>query len=125
MRKGQKVPRKATRGLREKAWWALRRHKSLTLVEMLSIVHDGNQKDPSSNLRKWLNKLHFAGLLKRELEHSKEDHPNSNGMFRYCLEKDLGPKAPILKMSDGIVLDPNSGCSHIINEPPRVKLGDL
>ena len=124
MRKGQTAPRTVTRGLREKAWWCLRKNKAMTLPELLQSIHDGSHRNPETNLRGWLNSLHFAGILERDRVKVTTDHPCSNGAYRYSLAKDVGPLPPVWRKSEGTVLDPNSGYSHLIR-PTRVKSGDL
>lgn len=107
MHKGQKAPRTLTGGLRAKAWWVLRKNRSMTLAELMLTVCDGKEKNAESNLRGWLNKLVCAGLLTRE--RIEDGKLTSNGSYRYTLVKDVGPKAPVVRTSTGEVFDPNSG----------------
>lgn len=121
MVKGQSAPRKVTRGLRQKAWWLLRKNRAMTLAQLLQILNDGSQGNPETNLRGWLNKLHFAGILGRERIKLPSDPINSNGVYRYQLLEDLGPLPPVVRKTHD-VLDPNSGKTHSIHP---VKKGDL
>jgi len=107
MQKGQKAPRTITVGLRAAAWWVLRKNRSMTLTDLMMAVCSGREKNAETNLRGWLNKLAAAGLLKRE--RIEDGKPTSNGTYRYTLVKDLGPKAPVVRVSDGVVFEPNSG----------------
>jgi len=83
MHKGQKAPRTMTGGLRARAWWVLRKNRSMTLAELMLTVCDGEEKDAKSNLRGWLNKQVYAGLLTRE--RVEDGKLTSNGSYRYTL----------------------------------------
>jgi hypothetical protein len=107
MRKGQTAPRTMTGGLRAKAWWVLRKNRYMTLAELMLTICNGDEKSAESNLRRWLNNLVSAGLLTRE--RIDDGKLTSNGSYRYTLVKDLGPKAPVIRISTGNVYDPNSG----------------
>lgn len=106
-RKGYSAPRTITVGLRAQAWWVLRKNKSITLAELMLTVCKGSEKTPRVNLSRWLNGLLAAGLLTRKLE--DDGKPASNGSYRYTLVKDIGPKAPVVRMKDRVVYDPNNG----------------
>lgn len=105
--KGKKAPRKQCRGLRAKAWWVLRRHKSITMKELRITICNGTEKHAESNLHRWLVKLERAGILVRVRE--SDGVLTSNGCYRYTLIKDLGPLAPVVQMRTGRVFDPNGG----------------
>lgn len=121
MRKGQSAPRKVTWGLRQKAWWLLRKNQTMTLNEMLQTLNDGSHRDPEHNLRGWLNQLYFAGILGRERIRLASDPITSNGVYCYSLVEDLGPLPPVVRKTRD-VLDPNSGQTRSITP---VKKGDL
>lgn len=106
-RKGYPAPRTVTVGLRAKAWWVLRKNKSITLAELMLTVCDGSEKSPRVNLSRWLNGLMTAGLLVRARE--DDGKPSSNGSYRYTLTRDIGPKAPVVRAKEGVVFDPNKG----------------
>jgi hypothetical protein len=106
-RKGKPSPRKVTVGLRAQAWWVLRKNKSITLSELMLTVCKGTEKTPRDNLQRWLNALLAVGLLSRERE--DDGKPTSNGSYRYTLQRDIGPKAPVVRMQDRTVFNPNTG----------------
>ena len=110
MIKGQTAPRTMTCGLRAKAWWVLRKNRSITLAELQLTVCTGNEKNAEGNLRRWLSKLTEVGFLTRKRE--PDGKLTSNGSYRYTLVKDMGPKAPVVRMVSSEVFDPNSGKSH-------------
>lgn len=105
MRKGQSAPRTLTQGLRAKAWWVLRKNRTMTLAELQLTVCDGSEKCAGNNLRRWLNQLVSAGLVARALE--PDGILASNGSHRYTLVKDWGARAPVVRVSSGVVFDPN------------------
>jgi len=106
MRKGQTAPRTMTGGLRAKAWWVLRKNRRITLAELMLTICDGNEKSAESNLRRWLNNLVVAGILTRE--RVDDGKLTSNGSYRYALVKDLGPKAPVVRVSTCDIYNPNN-----------------
>ncbi|WP_333873099.1 hypothetical protein [Methylobacter sp.] len=106
-RKGYAAPRTVTVGLRAQAWWVLRKNKSITLAELRLTICKGTELTPEVNLRRWLNALLAVGLLTRKLE--DDGKPASNGSYRYTLVKDIGPKAPVVRMKDRVVFNPNNG----------------
>ncbi len=106
MRQGQQAPRTRTGGLRARAWWVLRKNRSMTLIDLQSSLCTGSEKDPVANLRKWLTKLVAAGVV--VIERVDDGKPTSNGSYSYTVVKDLGPKAPIVRAQGGQVFDPNS-----------------
>jgi hypothetical protein len=77
------------------------------LAELQLTICDGSEKSPESNLRHWLNKLVHVGVISRQRE--PDGKLTSNGTYRYRLEKELGPKAPVVRAKTGAVFDPNSG----------------
>jgi len=90
MRKGQAAPRSITQGLRAKAWWVLRKNRTMTLAELQLTVCDGSEKCAGNNLRRWLNQLVSAGLVTRALE--PDGILTSNGSYRYTLIQDWARK---------------------------------
>ena len=94
-----------TGGLRAKAWWVLRRNKSMTVLEIQNAICDGTERSAKSNLGRWLVKLVAVGVL--ETKKVNDGILTSNGSNLYTLVKDLGPIAPIVRGS-GDVFDPNT-----------------
>jgi len=117
--KGRPVARTKAAGLRNKAWWVLRKNKSMTVCQIQQSICDGSEGNSETNLRVWLNHLAKAGLFERV--RVDDGKLTSNGSYEYRLVKDLGAKAPVVQKSKGVVYDPNSGNIYPIN----VKSGDL
>ena len=110
MLKGQNAPRKKTVGLRSKAWWVLRKNKSITLSEIMLTVCTGKEKNAETNLRSWLSRLVEVGLLSRERE--QDGKLTSNGTYRYQLLNDIGVESPVVRKQG--VYDPNSKSMIVI-----------
>jgi hypothetical protein len=104
-----KRPRTATRGLRQRAWWVIRARKTVTLPELLSSLADGTEKNAANNLSGYLGPLVKAGFLvildKRQPGHLM----TSPGHSRYQLRRDNGRLAPVVRQSERVVFDPNTG----------------
>ncbi len=106
MRQGQTAPRTMTGGLRAKAWWVLRKNRRMTLAELMLTVCDGKEKSAETNLRRWLNNLVDAGFMTRE--RVSDGKLTSNGSYQYSLVKDIGPKAPVVRVSTREIFNPNN-----------------
>jgi len=114
MNPGQTAPRTKTIGLRQRAWWVMRRHGVFTLPDLLATVADGGEKDAAGNLGRWLRALVCAGILRTE-GRDRPAKPTSNGCLRYRLAIDGGSHAPVWRTSRGEVYDPNSGEVYAID----------
>lgn len=112
MRVKQTRSRKQTHGLRERAWWVMRRRGAFTLPELLETVADGSQKDATGNLGKYLRALTRAGILTVEAQRAGGHALTSNGFLRYRLALDLGIKPPVWLASRNEVYDPNGDTAY-------------
>lgn len=115
-RKGQISPRTVTHGLRQRAWWVMRRRITFTLPELLSILADGTERDASGNLGKYLRALEKIGIVQREAVRQPGAALTSNGHIRYRLIVNEGRKAPVWRAQSNSVYDPNSGLVYEILE---------
>ncbi|MDO9104910.1 MAG: hypothetical protein Q7U57_08100 [Methylovulum sp.] len=113
MRKGQQAPRTVCLGLRARAWWVLRKNRSMTLTELLLALADSQHKCADGNLGHYLRELAKAGILSRE--RVPDGKLTSNGVYRYRLVKDLGAKAPVVRRRE--VFDPNSSAVYPLEVP--------
>lgn len=94
--------------LRDKAWRLMRLQNKFTITDLVSVASDGKEKDPRSNLLKYVNALCHAGILYEMPRRLKGDKPQSNGYKQFMLIEDVGHKTPILRREKKIY-DPNSG----------------
>lgn len=103
-------------GLRAKAWWVMRNRKSATLESLLNTLADGSQKDAESNLRKYLQALTRAGILKLETKRQPGKSLTSNGHHRYSLVIDCGIAAPVYRKSLNQVYCPDTGEIYTLDD---------
>lgn len=115
-RKGQISPRTVTFGLRQRAWWVMRRRIGFTLADLLSTLADGSERDAVSNLSKYLRALEKTGIIAREAERQAGAALTSPGMLRYRLIINAGRKAPVWRAKGNTVYDPNSGIEYPMAE---------
>lgn len=112
-------PRTKTRGLRQRAWWVLRARGVTSLPDLLSTLSDGSERDASSNLSKYLRALERTGFIVA-LEQRRPGHaPTSNGHKRYRLVRNNGRLAPVVRQTQGVVYDPNTGEAYAVGEMDR------
>lgn len=104
-------------GLRAKAWWVMRNRKNATIESLLNTLADGTQRDAESNLRKYLNALARAGILKVEAKRQPGKSLTSNGLHRYSLVIDAGVTAPIWRKSLNQVYCPDTAQTYDLNAP--------
>lgn len=100
-------PRTVTRGLRQRCWWVLRSRETATLPELLGTLANGNERDATGNLRRYLKALVESGFLSIANRRAAGNSPKSNGHLRYMLVRDNGRLAPVVRQSNGTVFDPN------------------
>lgn len=112
MKAGQVAPRKVAQGLRQRAWWVMRRKKIFTLAELLATLATGSEKAAGSNLGKYLKALCLAGFIVGARQKTPGEALTSNGHLRYRLLIDNGRAAPLWRASRHEVFDPNSGAVH-------------
>jgi len=111
-------PRTVTFGLRQRAWWVMRRRISFTLSELLSTLADGSERDATGNLRRYLKALNDAGIVRVDAARQRGVALTSPGCYRYRLIIDTGRKAPVWRAKTGIVFDPNTGTEYPIEGAP-------
>lgn len=117
MSPGQIAPRTRSTGLREKAWWLMRRRISFTLTDLLMVIASPEQKDAASNIRKYLRVLGLVGILTTERRvKTAGSATTSNGSHKYRLINDLGHEAPVWRKTRNDVYDPNSKTAFPIPE---------
>lgn len=107
-RQGQISPRTVTIGLRQRAWWVMRKRINFTVQELLSTLADGTERDAASNIGKYVRALEKAGIVQREEKRQAGSALTSPGMLRYRLVINAGRKAPVWRTRNNMVYDPNS-----------------
>ncbi len=118
MRSGPKgagqAPKQHKESLRVRAWRAIRIRKNFAIDDLIPLVIKGEEKDATSNIRKYIVALESAGYLIRMQKKKPGTALTSNGYTRWRLdlERDSGPQAPIWRQHLGTVFDPNTGEEH-------------
>lgn len=100
---------KRTTGLRERAWWVIRRLNRFTLDELFLTAADGSERDAPANLQKYISALERVGVLVRLQRRAPGTAPTSNGHVIWRLARDLGRAAPVWRSAQQVLFDPNSG----------------
>lgn len=116
--------RTVTVGLRQRAWWVMRRRLSFTLPELLGIVTDGSERNADGNLRRYLQALTRCGILSVDAKLVPGAALTSNGFLRYRLEINNGPVPPVWRQSRNEVYEPNKGVVYPIVHPKDRKEAD-
>ena len=101
--------KKASSGLRQRAWWVIRARHTVTLPELLSTLADGSEKAPDNNLGRYLKALVQTGFLQVLAHKAPGAAKTSNGFHRYQLARDNGRRAPVVRQAAREVFDPNTG----------------
>lgn len=108
--------RMTTRGLRQRAWWVIRRRGVFTLPELLSVLADGTERDAAGNLRKYLQALARCGILTIEKELVFGGTPTNPGVLRYRLVINNGGAAPVWRTTHHEVFDPNNRIIYMVRK---------
>lgn len=103
-------------GLRARAWRAMRVRRKFSVADLIMLSAQGGEgeRDPESNLLKYIRALTRAGILV-ELKHREAPTSlTSNGGKRWWLmeTRDPGPLAPTVRWKRNQVYDPNSEVVH-------------
>lgn len=112
LRSGPKGPqtsgqRSRERGHRQRIWNALRTLKKLTVDDILMRIIDGDERDPRSNVLKYVRALARAGYVQAMPQRERPLNPTSNGCRRWLLITDTGPDAPVHRVRRDTLYDPN------------------
>lgn len=102
----QSGQRRRKPGMRQRIWNCLRMSKKVTVDDIAMRVIDGDERDPRSNISKYLHGLKRAGYV-LSLSREMPLKPTSNGALRWVLISDTGPLAPVIRVSRQSVFDPN------------------
>ena len=92
---GQTSPRTKTIGLRQQAWWVMRKRVSFTVTELLATLATGAERDAPSNIGKYVRALEKVGIVRRDAARVMGPSLTSPGMLRYQLVINSGRKAPV------------------------------
>jgi hypothetical protein len=99
--------RKRHPGLRQRVWNVLRLGRKVSVEDILLLVVQGGEKDPTSNVGKYLRALARAGYVRRMPIRETPSNLTSNGAIRWWLISDTGALAPVWRTSRDVIHDPN------------------
>lgn len=104
--------------LRIKVWRAIRIRNKFSIPELVMLVAEGNEKDITNNVGKYIRTLRKAGYLAELAKRENGSAITSNGHKRYWLipKMDTGPEAPVWRVSKETVYDPNTALEHSISK---------
>ncbi len=95
--------------LRSRIWRLILLNRKVSTNEMLPLAIDGDEKNPISNIRKYLNALVKSGYIREMPRRIKGSSLTSNGFKQYILLRETGQKAPVFRSDKKEVYDPNTG----------------
>lgn len=101
-------------GLRVRAWRGMRLRRKFSVADLVMIAAEGGERDPESNLLKYIKALTRAGILIEMPHREAALNLTSNGCKRWWLrdEANTGPEAPTVSVKRGAVYDPNTETYH-------------
>jgi hypothetical protein len=101
-------------GLRVRAWRAMRVRRKFAIADLVMLSAEGSERDPASNLLKYIKALTRAGILIEMPHRAAALNATSNGCKRWMLpdETNSGPEAPTVRVSKNQVYDPNTEICH-------------
>ncbi len=81
---------------RQRAWSSMRMQRLFTIPDILLEAARPTDADPSTNLNRYLLALTRAGYVISSPHRAPGTSPTSNGYKRYLLQRDTGPRAPVV-----------------------------
>lgn len=118
----RKSARVKSYGLRERAWWLIRRLGTFTVETLLNTIALGTEKTAYKSVSRYVNALTRAHVLTSQPTPPKPGD-GGNGPYRYQLVRDLGMEAPVWRMATDEVYDPNSKTVLACDPKPRSPQG--
>lgn len=94
-----------------RVWAALRASRKATIAELLELAAKGDEKDAYSSTQRYLRGLVMAGYVVKMARREPGTALTSNGFIKFWLEKNTGPKAPVIqwrKKEPSVLFDPNT-----------------
>lgn len=80
---------------------------AFTVSDIILVAAQPSDKQPESNLQRYLRSLYQAGYLTILPVKARSTRPYSNGFRRFRLIRDTGPLAPVWSQKKAILLDFN------------------
>lgn len=113
IRSGPRGPREKVREVRDtfrqRAWSSMRMQRLFTIPDIVLEAARPSDADPATNLGRYLIALTGAGYVKISPHRASGTSPTSNGYKRYLLQRDTGPRAPVVLSKRPAIHDFNTG----------------
>ncbi len=95
--------------LRQRAWKTMRRDGWFTVHELITFAARSGDRDPASNLHRYIRALCNAGYVRVAARRIKGTALTSNGFKQFALVKNTGPLSPIVHRNNKSIHDQNLG----------------
>lgn len=105
---GNVLARPETNGFCDRVWRSMRLRGTFTISDVVCDAVDG-ERDAMSCARRYIRVLKSAGYVAELPGRRKGTKPGSNGLKRFRLDRNTGPRAPLHREKLGIVHDFNTG----------------
>ncbi|TQD37446.1 winged helix-turn-helix transcriptional regulator [Rhodobacter capsulatus] len=105
---GNVLARPETNGFRDRCWRSMRLRGTFTIGDVVCDAVDG-ERDAVTDAGRYIRILKFAGYVSDLPGRRKGTKPGSNGLKRFHLDRNTGPRAPLHRSKLGIVHDFNTG----------------
>lgn len=105
---GNVLSRPETNGFRDRVWRSMRLRQVFTISDVVCDAVDG-ERGAVNNAGSYIRILKSAGYVSELPGLRKGMRPYSNGMKRFRLDRNTGPRAPLHRSKLGIMHDFNTG----------------
>lgn len=113
IRSGPRGPRDKVREVsdtfRQRAWSSMRMQRLFTVPDIVLEASRPTDGNPADNLHRYLKALARAGYVKVSPNRVSAPAPTSNGYMRFLLQRDTGPRAPVVLSKQPGIHDFNTG----------------
>lgn len=95
--------------IRDRAWRAMRIRRRFTIRDLVADARTEADAAPENNLQRYVAALGKAGYLIETPRRAKGVVRSSNGFKIWCLVRNTGPQAPVIRPASASLHDPNTG----------------
>jgi len=113
IKSGPKGPRQKVQEyrdtFRQRAWSSMRMQRLFTVPDIVLEASRPSDGNPADNLHRYLQALSRVGYVKASPHRVAATAPTSNGHKRFLLQRDTGPRAPVVLSKIPGIHDFNTG----------------
>lgn len=95
--------------IRDRAWRAMRIRRRFTVPDLVADARTTADAAPLESIGRYVRMLRKAGFLVEGARRVQGVAPSSNGYKIWCLVRNTGPLAPVVRSITAAVHDPNTG----------------